>query len=641
MKKRIDRYRLIKKLQQLMLGILVVESVGAAGKGIYMAKKISLVRSGLEQYGEKEWLESEKTLQEAKSYPYFEYHEKEAVKTLSELSWITNYHESIEEIGILLRQSKENLDYELFKSTLSSYEKLNIDGLEDYQKAYYDSEFQIPKTIEEEWVQFKGYMQTMLARPVDKEKYNWAKRHIIEIPATYFSNDKTETIKSLFGKCDEQLFTKISMGGEVFKGKLKAFNEIYEINNECGYDTSWLTEKIKTYVKEMITAKEQETNNEGLQQIRSNPKTIIRNQKDGGTKESIQNFFETMETQIKAYVEVVQDYKENANLAYYDADIEESMTRYIQQKESEIQVLIEAKYYDEAISWYEALKPLGDFADKIEQIQKVKYYEDPVLLIENNLAEYSIYEVGTGAFGADKYLVALNNADSNLELYKIIRQADGYTQTKLSINLGNLGIGREDLEGLDSNGERTLKISAYDELLGVYIEKSGEIPEAKIAILKVDQDNIRCILSKTGQSISADSNLRDITVVGETGEESSGYDTYTYNGEAYDRAMLEIDEVELDHLDAASYMGQTIQFVCYIPEWNMDHLLMGYAYGGDRYYTDHGVCLQWDENSKLQAGYYKVTGEVIGETSYFAEDLNQDMVCPEVRGSHIEPVGTN
>lgn len=641
MKKRVDRYRLVKRVQQLIMAMLVVEGVGVVGKGIYMAKKISLVQAGLEQYSQEAWLESEETLQKAKAYSYFKYHENGVIQALEELDWITNYHEALEEVYQLLKRSEDNLDYELFKNTLETYENLKLEELEDYQKNYYASKFPIQKAIEEEWIQFKGYMQTLLMRPVEKEQYNWAKMHIGEVPASYFSEDKTETLRSLFEKCDEQLFTKITVGEGTFEDKLAAYNEIYEFNKQCGYSTSWLNAKIQAYVKEEITKNMVNANEEGLRQVRNNPKTALRNPNDSDVEAVIQNFFYQTKAQIEAYVQIIQDYKANANLAYYDLEIERMIDEYIQQKENEIQILIEAKYYDEAISWYEDLKPIRDFTAEIEQLQKIKYYEDPVLIIENNLSAYSFYEVGVHAFNVEKYLVAINRVTSNLELYKIIKEADGYTYVKLDISLANLGFEQADLESaLDSDSD-ALSVIAYEDLLGVHTKRSQEEQSEKLAVFKVRENQIESIFSKVGESISVNSNLRNITVIGQEDEESSSYDAYTYNGETYDKQVQVVEDIDIGYLTAEYYMNQTISFVCYIPESNAEQAVMGYAYAGNVYYSDKGVSLQLEEERVLQAGYYKVTGKVVGETNYFVENLNQDMNCPEIRVSSIETIGTN
>ena len=91
MKRRIDRYKCSRRLMQLILIAVALGGVGSIDKSIYMKKKISLIKCGIDYYEKAQWIEAETYLSEASSYDFFSYEEAKLQKLLVDLNWITQY----------------------------------------------------------------------------------------------------------------------------------------------------------------------------------------------------------------------------------------------------------------------------------------------------------------------------------------------------------------------------------------------------------------------------------------------------------------------------------------------------------------------------------------------------------------------
>ena len=532
MKKRIDRYRWASRLEKFLMILIAVEGIGVIGKGAYIHQKMRLVKSGLAYYEKEAWLEAEEQLQNANAHSYFTYNHKEVDQALENLKWITNYHQQIQNLyGALVKSKKEN-DYELFTKTLSQYKALDIEQLKPYQKAYYESKFPINQQMKEGWIQFKGYMQTILEKPYNKEQYVWAKKHINEVPQAYFTKDKAESIRTLFERCDDQLFYKVTTSQGDLTEKLKAINEIYELNEQCGYQTEWLKDKVQVYLRNLIGEKALPAEAKGLQEVKWNPKEVVRNAGDAEIKEQLQKFFDQSENQVHEFSKMVKNYKMLANSHYYDEQIEDLIDNYVNQKQNEIQVLTEAKYYDEAIKWYEALKDLRNFSQEIKALEAAKVFNDPVMLIEEHLEDYGFYEVGRNGLGADEYLLAGNTQTNELELYQIMGDEKENSHRKISVKIEQLGITMDEFSALKEREKANLQIFVQGQLVGISWKNLFEglnEEKQKIVVLEAENQELRGIFSKTGSSVSMSPDLMQMTVTNPEDEEAEG--TYQYNYE--------------------------------------------------------------------------------------------------------------
>ena len=644
MKKRMDRYKRSQWLETAVIAILALECIGGLYKGYYMYEKISLVKSGFKLFNEGKWIEAEEKLTEATELTYYEYRQRKVENRLETLNWITEYNETLQEIYNNLCLSKENVDYELFQSTLSAYNTLDLSKLEPYQTEYFDEVYPIAKAKQEAWVQFKGKMQYILQNA--KEEYLWAKEQIQQVPDTCFASDKKAAIAKLFEACDIKLFKNIASKEIALKDQMLEFNEIYETNNHYGYETEWLTEKIKQYIRDKVTARALPTDAARLNEIANCPKTTLRTLTEAGeeTRTAFENFFNETKTQISTVVEVIEDYRKEDNSYYYDEGIEKIAEQYMSQKEADIQVLVNAQYYDEAISWYQAMGNLKDFSQEIQAIDNMKYFNDPVLLIENQINNYAFYEVGSGALGAEKYLAAINKSTSKLEIYRFNTHSELGQETKLTCSLkgtylerpgalqedniinneGNIPDNESNV--LSNNG--TIQMMANGDLLAIlYFVEGGQ----NINVLRVGETEIQNIFARQGTNVIVTPDINSITI-NRRGDIS---DTYVWNGEGYIKQVPEVQMVTLAEINQNDYTGKLVKFPCYISDGTTTTPI-GYENEWGALNIGIGTFLVAD--APISPGYCWITGEVIGKEPYTFDGNWIGIEYPKIKVQIVEPI---
>ena len=138
-----------------------------------------------------------------------------------------------------------------------------------------------------------------------------------------------------------------------------------------------MAEPIKQYIRNKLNEFAVPASPEGLDLIKNSPKTTVRLLAIGesGISSDIEIFLYETRTQIETFSDRIRDYKTCMGKAYYDKEINQIVKGYIQQKQEEIQVLLDALYYDEAIEWYRSMKNLGNFSQEIQEVDKMKYWQ--------------------------------------------------------------------------------------------------------------------------------------------------------------------------------------------------------------------------------------------------------------------------
>ena len=533
MKRKRNRYKRSKWIQYMLNVLIVALCVLVIFKGIYIVRKVNLVNESMKLYDQKEWIEAEHTLQRAKDYNWFRYKEKHLGEMVKKLEWITQYHTTFEEMYKSIQDAEAHKDYSTFTQNRENYESLGFHQLEPWQKEYLLGKYPIEVAIDSSWLTFKVYMQGILSTPNEKSAYNWAKEKVFEIPDAYFTGDKLAAIEGLFITCDTRLYEYYINHSNGLDTMLQALNEIYETNSKVGYDTYWLTDQIKAYVKEKISQNTAPLDEDTLRQIRNNPKN--------SQEENTMSLIVTQtNTQITNLIKDIKAYRNYVGPSYYDEDIEEMVRQYLETKESEIRVLVEAKYFDEAISWYEHLSGLKGYGEEIKRLKDMKIFEYPELILGAQLNDYPIYLDGEDALGADKYLVTLNTVTSKFEVHRLVGTAEEYTKVSIQRSLDELG-----LKGMDYSALKKVHISG--ELIRVYVPDSEN---QTVQVIKVEGEEMIPIFRTSGEEITGSSDLRTLTVKNPKDEEIPNTYTYQYDGESYikqeiDRVEAEIDAPEL------------------------------------------------------------------------------------------------
>ncbi len=541
---------------------------------------------------------------------------------LQELDWITSYKHELDTLYKEIKQSEIDKDYAVFSEARRSYKALGFHKLENWKQEYLLERYPIHEAIHSAWISFKGYMQSLLNHPLQNNEYNWAKEKIFEVPEQYFSSDKEEAILKLFKNCDYRLYESITLHFHQLTDTFKAFNEIYETNEKYGYKTEWLTERIKSFIKENLLKEATPLDEANLEEIRNHPKVY----KLGENIEASLPVFVETETQIKRFSKSIEAYRKQANKAYQDEQIEEIVNDFLKSKEREIDVLVTAHYYEEAISWYKALKALKDYSEEIEEINRLKIYEEPERLLASKESLYPFYQIGENGLQADKYMVAINTQNASLEIYRFVGSPKQYISSQIRVYLVDIG-----LENIDYSLLKQVSVSGELILL--------ELPEGerqRIKVIQVGQEEIQSIFDISGETINISSDLKSIEVQNPIGEEQPSVSAYQYDGESYREQKQEVLEVSLGDETLQIRIGEVIQFECYYLETLQDETVTVYNFEGQTYFFDQGAYLNLQEDIILTEGKYRIIGETVGVSTYYDDVLQTEVIMPIIEVLQVE-----
>lgn len=619
MKRKTNRYKRGTWIQYLLDVLIVGLCVLVVFKGIHIAGKVKLVNESMSFYDKEQWIEAESTLQTARNYGWFHYREEYVRDMLEKLEWITQYHTTFQELYDSIQVAEVNKDYDTFIQNRDIYESLGFHQLEEWKKDYLLEKYPIEAAIDLSWSTFKVYMQGILTAPNEKSTYNWAKEKIFDIPEAYFTGDKQKAIEALFINCDTRIYEYTINHSNDLYTTLMAFNEIYDTNSKVGYDTYWLTDKIKTYIKEEIGKNTEPLDEEILRQIRNNPK-------NNEAENTMSVVFTETNIQIMNLIKDIKAYRTYANSAYYDEHIEEMVTQYLENKEREIAILVKAKYFDEAIAWYEYLGDLKNYEQQIKMLENMKIFEYPELILESKINDYPFYQIGKDGLGADKYLIAFNTASSRLEIYRLEGSAEEYTRTFVGSSLLELG-----LNGMDYSALEDVSVSGNLILVRVPDKESQTVQ-----VVKVEEKSIVPIFRISGEEVTVSNDLKTLSVKNPKDEEVAYTYTYQYGGEGYIKQEIQAVEVGLDNPDIPQMVGQVIAFNCYVPYDAEDIVAEGYNKVGSDYFLDQGAELYFENGQFISEGEYKIVGEVVGEATYYIESLDREVVRPTIKVIQLE-----
>lgn len=426
----------------------------------------------------------------------------------------------------------------------------------------------------------------------------------------------------LFKNCDYCLYESITLHFHQLTDTFEVFNEIYETNEKYGYKTEWLTERIKSFIKENLLKEATPLDEANLEEIRNHPKVY----KLGENIEASLPVFVETETQIKRFSKSIEAYRKQANKAYQDEQIEEIVNDFLKSKEREIDVLVTAHYYEEAISWYKALKALKDYSEEIEEINRLKIYEEPERLLASKESLYPFYQIGENGLQADKYMVAINTQNASLEIYRFVGSPKQYISSQIRVYLVDIG-----LENIDYSLLK--QVSVLGELILL------ELPEGehqRIKVIQVGQEEIQPIFDISGETINISSDLKSIEVQNPIGEEQPSVSTYQYDGESYREQKQEVLEVSLGDETLQTRIGEVIQFECYYPETLQDETVTVYNFEGQTYFFDQGAYLNLQEDIILTEGKYRIIGEIVGVSTYYDDILQTEVTMPIIEVLQVE-----
>lgn len=642
--KKIDRYKLGRWMQYLIYfiaGICLALVVVRTG---YIFKKVIDVNEAITLYHAGKWLEAEEAVSEARKNDWFHYKEKELTKVSQELQWVTDYRTKLKELGERLTSCDEKGDYDAFKEELAVYEGLGLDRLEEWQRDCLLKKYPIETIIHYCWRDFKEQMENTLMYPLEYEDYNLAKINIFDVPRIFFEGDKRQEIEKLFTQCDLQLLEAYKEKQWAFDKLIGAINEIYVVNDECGFESYWLNDKVKNYINSEVKAAARPLDEKILELVKDGNEKYsdamsrklfeaedeeteeapnIEDARD--SKENVSRLIKQAEGDIENFIKVVKCYKQQENKPYYSAEVQNIITQYIQLKEEEIDCLIQGRFYKEARSWYDAMTYFKDYEEELTKLECIKAYDAPWSLLDLPV-EYPVYQSGLLANGSGKYLIAFNDQSKTVDLFNVIGGQEENIINKISVKFSDINLSSAMLKKIE-------KIEVQGRLILLSLRDGSS---SRVMVLEQKDESLAAIFDKEGTNTSYLEDLQTISVENPKDEAIPNTYTYIYEAGNYNKEDEKPHEVELTSNELLTYMGQQITFTCYVPVGGEGNPATGYSYTAYGYDEASIVQLNLAGETKLEIGFYQIAGKVVGSITYYDETTEMNVDRPIVEVTQVE-----
>ena len=590
------------------------------------------------------WLEAEEAVNEARKNDWFHYKEKELAHVSGELQWVTKYRIKLKDICDRLKSCNEKGDYDAFKEELAAYEESGLNDLEEWQRECLLKKYPVEAIIQCCWYDFKERMTETLTHPLEYEDYNLAKINILDVPRIFFKGDKREEIEKLFSQCDLILLEDYKERQWDFDKLIGAINEIYVVNDECGFESYWLNEKVKNYINSELKAAAKPLDEKVLEIVKEGNEKysdamsarlfeVEDKERDEETqsedfresKENVTIWIKQAEGDIDHFIKMIKYYKEQDSKPYYSTEVENIITEYIKLKEEEIGYLIQGRFYREAMSWYDAMTYFKSYEKEQTRLECIKAYDAPWSLLDL-LLEYPVYQAGLLANGGGKYLIAFNDQDETAYLFEIIGGREENIINKISVKFSDINLSSAMLK-------KIRKIELQD---GLILLSLSDDASSRVIVLEQKEDSLAAIFDKEGASINYLPDLRTISVENPTDEAIPNTYTYIYEAENYKKEDEKPHEVELTSDELLTYMGQQITFTCYVPVAGEGNPATGYSYQEDGYEASSIVQLNLTSEMNLESGFYQITGKVVGSITYYDETTKKNVERPIVEVTQVE-----
>ena len=644
LKKKIDRYKLGRWMQYLtyfIAGICLALVVLRTG---YIFKKVIDVNEAITLYYTGKWLEAEEAVSEAKRNDWFHYKEKELTEISQELQWVTKYRTKLKELSERLTNCDEKRDYDAFKKELAVYEGLGLSSLEEWQRECLLEKYPIETIIHYCWYDFKEEMTETLSHPLEHEDYNLAKVNIFDVPRIFFEGDKRQEIEKLFTQCDLQLLEAYKEKEWDFDKLIGAINEIYVVNDECGFESYWLNDKVKNYINSEVKAAARPLDEKLLELVKEGNEKysdamsrklfeaedeeieeVPHSEDVREQKENVSNLIKQAEGDIENFIKVVKCYKQQENKPYYSAEVQNIITQYIKLKEDEIDCLIQGRFFREAGDWYDAMTYFKDYEKELARLECIKAYVAPWSLLDLPV-EYPVYQAGLLTDKSGKYLVAFNDQDETVYLFNVTGSQEDNIINKISVKFSDIDLSSAMLNKIE-------KIEVQGGLILLSL-RDGSL--SRVMVLEQKEESLVLLFDKEGTNISYLDGLKTISVENPKDEAIPNIYTYIYEAGNYKKEDEKPHEVELTNSNLLTYMGQQITFTCYVPVSGEGNPAIGYSYTADGYEEASIVQLNLAGEAKLESGFYQIIGKVVGSITYYDEMTEMNVDRPIVEVTQVE-----
>ncbi|MDF2877411.1 MAG: hypothetical protein K0S30_507 [Clostridia bacterium] len=560
-----------------MLGLLVIL---VYNKINHIVKKVSLVNEAAFLYGNEKWIETEAMLQKAEKYKWFNYKEDILESYLKELQWITEFDPLINRITQEASASYSQGLYEDFLTVYKEYQHTGFNQLEQDKRQYLLKHYPAETEFEQGWKTFKDLMQKALNKPVDPVQYQWAKGALRDVPDEYFDGNKEDEIKTLFVTCDITLFTSAMAIKEeylLFQKLLSDMNAIYETNKKYGYSSKWLTARLKPFIEKLIIEKSK------TDQIRE-----------------FANYAKVYQAKVRSY--------------YKSQTVEDTIAKFIQDKEDAAKHLVDAQKYEEAIKIYQEMGVFKSYSTEISQVTQMEKYDHAELLLRQPKETYGFIKEGTRGFGGEKYIIGLQKGTGILELVVIEGTRDEYQSSTYETVIGEMEIKDILFEG------ELISLLSPSETRSYTYHIVGFLEEKLTVLLRVEANHVE--VAEDGGLLRVNSPL-------------SGYEGYDYAYRRTDNGYIDegiiAQPVSLGEFNFTAHIGKVIRFDCYVPEEYAGYTALGMYHAEGVFYPDTAAELYLESGEFIASGYYTIVGEYLDNTMYHQEELAMDLVRPSIK----------
>lgn len=571
------RGKIIYRISLVMLGLLVIL---VYNKINHIVKKVSLVNEAASLYGNEKWIETEAMLQKAEKYKWFNYKEDILESYLKELQWITEFDPLINRITQEASASYSQGLYEDFLTVYKEYQHTGFNQLEQDKRQYLLKYYPAETEFEQGWKTFKDLMQKALNKPVDPVQYQWAKGALRDVPDEYFDGNKEDEIKTLFVTCDITLFTSAMAIKEdylLFQKLLSDMNAIYETNKKYGYSSKWLTAELKPFIEKLIIEKSK------TDQIRE-----------------FANYAKVYQAKVRSY--------------YKSQTVEDTIAKFIQDKEDAAKHLVDAQKYEEAIKIYQEMGVFKSYSTEISQVTQMEKYDHAELLLRQPKETYGFIKEGTRGFGGEKYIIGLQKGTGILELVVIEGTRDEYQSSTYETVIGEMEIKDILFEG------ELISLLSPSETRSYTYHIVGFLEEKLTVLLRVEANHVE--VAEDGGLLRVNSPL-------------SGYEGYDYAYRRTDNGYIDegiiAQPVSLGEFNFTAHIGKVIRFDCYVPEEYAGYTALGMYHAEGVFYPDTAAELYLESGEFIASGYYTIVGEYLDNTMYHQEELAMDLVRPSIK----------
>lgn len=577
---RINEYRKGKITYNISLILLAFLVILVCYKIGHIIRKVVLVNEAKSLYAQEEWIEAEATLQKAEGYKWFIYEEDTTAHYLANLSWITEYKDRLEQWTNDIKKSYTEGQYTEFIQQVKEYENSNFETLDSIKKTYLLEHYPVTSEIDKGWKTFKASMEQALKEPLGQGDYVWAKEAIWDVPTDYFEDSKEVYIQKLFTACDAKLFKAEIIKPEhytAFEALLREMNALYTMNEKYGYKSEWLTEKLKSYIEELLTKKSKEDN-------------------------------------IQVFSQYANVYTQNAKAVYQSNEIDNIIKNFIKRQENKAQALVDKAQYADAIKLYKEMHVFKDYTKEIKEVEAIQKYNESTLLLSKEASAYTYLKEGAYGAGDSKYVMGVQKESNILEVVLI----EG-TKTDYEIGTYEMSLGSREIKDI-------LVYSNFIILL-----KPSSQRAYTYEVIQLKQNKLKTVFEIEANSIELIGQSMDFRV----NSPIEGYEGYDYIYEStlfgYRKAEIEAARVSLNDPDLGTYEGKVISFEGYIPQNQTGDVVLAMYIEENVYQPDKAVQVYREDGEPITSGSYKIIGEYVGNVTYYDETLTTESTRPHIK----------